>query len=46
MVWTLKGFWARGDAFDWIENELNGHPLPTEEGDALEVGQYESEDDT
>ncbi|KIL60721.1 hypothetical protein M378DRAFT_13970 [Amanita muscaria Koide BX008] len=46
MVRTLKRFWARGDAFDWIENELNGRPLPTEEGDALEVGQYESEDDT
>ncbi|KAM6493391.1 hypothetical protein JOM56_011525 [Amanita muscaria] len=47
MVRRLKPFWARGEAFDWIENEaLTVHPTPTEECDALEVGKYEDEDDT
>ncbi|KIL60714.1 hypothetical protein M378DRAFT_26410 [Amanita muscaria Koide BX008] len=46
MVRRLKPFWARGEAFHWLNNEaLTVHPTPIE-GDALEVGTYESEDDT
>ncbi|KAM6492513.1 hypothetical protein JOM56_012237, partial [Amanita muscaria] len=46
MVRRLKPFWAHGEAFDWIKNEALTVSVAPTEGDALEVGKYEGEDDT
>ncbi|KIL68577.1 hypothetical protein M378DRAFT_22060 [Amanita muscaria Koide BX008] len=45
MVQRLKPFWARGEAFDWIENEALTFPPMLTEDDGLEVGKYEGEED-